>query len=85
MSKTHYFKLQPSETAIFQAATNIYAAYVATNQVTAENTGEMMKKAISASIAIAHYVEKTVQSDEEMAADPDAEPPAGFPQLGSNR
>jgi len=66
MSKTQYFNLQPSETAIFQAAANIYAGYVQTGQVTSENSAEVMKKAIGASISIARTVEKIVQSDEEM-------------------
>ena len=66
MSKTQYFNLQPSETAIFQAAANIYASYVQTGQVTSENNAEIMKKAIGASISIARTVEKIVQSDEEM-------------------
>ena len=73
MSKTHYFSLQPSEMAIFRAAADIYAAYVAANQVRDENTADMMKKAISAAIAIGRHVEKVVQSDDEMAADPDAD------------
>ncbi len=66
MSKTNYFSLQPSETAIFQAAANIYASYVQTGQVTSENSAEIMKKSIGASISIARHVEKVVQSDEEM-------------------
>ena len=67
MSKTHYFNLQSSEKAIFKAAANIYAGYVAAGAVTPENEADMMKKAISASIAIAHHVEKIVQSDDELA------------------
>ena len=67
MSKTHYFSLQPSETAIFQAAANIFASYIAAGQVTDENQAEMMKKAIAASISMAHYVEEVVISDKEMS------------------
>ncbi|KPL20280.1 MAG: hypothetical protein AMJ75_12015 [Phycisphaerae bacterium SM1_79] len=66
MSKTLYFNLQPSETAIFQAAANIYASYIRTGEVTSENSAEIMKKSIGASISIARQVEKVVQSDEEM-------------------
>jgi len=68
MSKTHYFSLQPSEMAIFQSAANIYASFIAAGKVTGENEVEMMKKAISASIAIAKHVEKVIQSDDEMEA-----------------
>ena len=71
MSKTHYFSLQPSETAIFQAATNIFASYIAAGQVTAENQAEMMKKAIAASISMAQYVEDVIISDNEMSSKTD--------------
>ena len=65
--KTHYFSLQPSEKAIFQSAANIYAAYVASNQVNKDNQAKIMKKSINAAIAIAKNVETIIQSDEEMA------------------
>ena len=67
MSKTHYFSLQPSETAIFQAAANIFASYIAAGQVTGENQAEMMKKAIAASISMANYIEEVVISDNELS------------------
>ncbi len=67
MSKTHYFSLQPSEIAIFQAAANIFASYIAARRVTAKNQAEMMKKAIAASISMAHYVEDVIESDDEMS------------------
>jgi hypothetical protein len=37
MTKTQHFSLQPSESIIFQAATNIYASYIVAGQVTGEN------------------------------------------------
>jgi len=61
MSKTRY------ETAIFQAAANIFASYIAAGQVTGENQAEMMKKAIAASISMAQYVEDVIISDNEMS------------------
>ncbi len=67
MSKTHSFSLQPSETAIFQAAANIYASYIVAGQVTGDNQAEMMKKAIAASISMARRVDNVVQSDNEMS------------------
>ena len=66
MSKAHYFSLQPSETAVFQAAASIYASYVQAGQVTSENSAEVMRTAIGASISLARCVEKAVRSDEEM-------------------
>ena len=66
MSKAQYFNLQPNEIVIFQAAANIYSGYVQSGQVTSENSTEIMKKAIGASISIARTVEKIVQSDGEI-------------------
>ena len=71
MPKTRYFSLQPSETAIFQAAANIFASYIAAGQVTDENQAEMMKKAIAASISMAQYVEDVIISDNEMSGGTD--------------
>ena len=71
MPKTRYFSLQPSETAIFQAAANIFASYIAAGQVTDENQAEMMKKAIAASISMAQYVEDIIISDNEMSGGAD--------------
>jgi hypothetical protein len=65
---------KPPETAVFRAAANIFASYIATNQVTEDNEAEMMKKAIRAAISIARYVEKVVQSDDELAAEHKIEP-----------
>ena len=74
MSEGYYLHLQPSETAVFKAAANIFASYVATNQVTQDNEVAMMKKAISTAISIARLVEKVVQSDDELAAEHKIEP-----------
>ena len=74
MSEGYYLRLQPSETAVFRAAANIFASYIATNQVTEDNEAQMMKKAIRAAISIARYVEKAVQSDDELAAEHKIEP-----------
>lgn len=69
MSEGYYLHLQPSEAAVFGAAANIFASYVATNQVTQDNELAMMKKAISTAVSIARLVEKVVQSDDELAAE----------------
>jgi hypothetical protein len=65
MKEKYYATLQPSETAIFQAAANIFASYVASGKVTDEN--EMILKAIKTSIAICSIVDKNVRSDEEIS------------------
>ena len=69
MSKTNYFNLLPSETAIFQAAINIYTSYIVAGQVTGENQAEKMKEAIAASISMARQVEKLVESDAQISGE----------------
>ena len=67
MSKTNYFNLQPSETAILQAAVNIYTSYIVIGQVTGENQAKKMKEAIAASISMARHVERIVESDAQIS------------------
>ena len=67
MSKTHHFSLQPSETAILQAAVNIYTSYIVAGQVTGENQAEKMKEAIAASISMARHVENVIGSDTQIS------------------
>jgi hypothetical protein len=69
MSKTNYFNLQPSETAIFQAAVNIYTSYIVTDQITSENQEQKMKEAIATSILMARHVEKIVESDAQISGE----------------
>lgn len=67
MTNTHYFNLQPSETAILQAAVNIYASYIVAGQVTSENQAKKMKEAVAASISMARHVENVVDSDAQIS------------------
>ena len=62
----HYFSLQPSEMAVFRGACQIYAGYVATGQVTTENSTEFQRRAIMEAIKIGKTVEKAVESDDEL-------------------
>jgi hypothetical protein len=67
MKEKYHATLQPSETAIFQAAANIFASYVASGKVTDANENEMILKAIKTSITICSIVDKSVRSDEEIS------------------
>jgi hypothetical protein len=67
MKEKYHATLQPSETAIFQAAANIFASYVASGKVTDANENEMILKAIKTSITICSIVDKNVRSDEEIS------------------
>jgi hypothetical protein len=67
MKEKYHATLQPSETAIFQAAANIFASYVGSGKVTDENENEMILKAIKTAITICSIVDKNVRSDEEIS------------------
>ncbi len=61
-----YLSLQPSEMAVFRAASEIYAAYVASGKVVEGKENAYMQKAIKEAIQIAYHVENYVISDEEL-------------------
>jgi hypothetical protein len=63
----HYFSLQPSEKAVFRSAAEIFAAYVCSGKVSEDNRNEYYKMAIRDAIKIGQVVEKSIQSDEELA------------------
>lgn len=63
----HYFSLQPSEKAVFRSAAEIFAAYVCSGKVSEDNRNEYYKTAIRDAIKIGQVVEKSIQSDEELA------------------
>jgi hypothetical protein len=67
MKEKYHATLQPSETAIFQAAAQLFASYVASGKVTEENENDMILKAIKTSITICSIVETNVRSDEEIS------------------
>jgi hypothetical protein len=61
-----YFSLKPSERAVFEAASRIYAAYVASGAKNPENQRELMRLSIQEAIQIGTVVEDAVQSDDEL-------------------
>jgi len=63
-----YFSLQPSEKAVFQCASQIYAAYICAGKVTEDNRKEYHKIAIKDAIRIGQMVEKAIESDDELPA-----------------
>lgn len=62
---TAYLKLEPSEQAVFHAASRLFAAYIASGQLTDSNEAELMKLAVTRSIQLALLTERSVQSDGE--------------------
>ena len=65
--RQHYFSLQPSETAVFEAASRIYAAYIASGAKNEENQRDLMRLSIKEAITIGLAVEDKIQSDNELA------------------
>ncbi len=64
--KQHYFSLQPSETAIYEAASRIYAAYIASGRKNDANQAELMRLSIQEAVKIGRAVEDLIQSDDEL-------------------
>jgi hypothetical protein len=61
-----YFSLKPSERAVFEAASRIYAAYIAAGQKNAENQRELMRLSIKEAVSLGLAVEDAIQSDDEL-------------------
>ena len=68
MNQQVHLKLLESEKAVFRAACDIYAAYVAAGKVELQGDSEkeLMERAIRTAISMAKRVDKLVQSDSEM-------------------
>ncbi len=62
-----FLKLQPSEAAVSQSASTIYAAYIAAGQVVAGQEEEAMQRAVREAIHIALLTDRAVRSDDETA------------------
>ena len=65
--KKVFARLKPSEMAIFRAAADIYAGYVAAGKVNESNENDMMVKAIKTSVRMADAVDNLIISDDEKA------------------
>jgi hypothetical protein len=57
----------PSETAISQAADNIFSSYVGAGNVKDANEDEMILRVIKTLIRICSILDKDVKSDEEIS------------------
>ena len=64
--KQRYLSLQPSERAVFEAASRIYAAYIASGQRNDANQDDLMRLSIQEAIRLALTVEDRIQSDHEL-------------------
>ena len=64
--KQRYFSLKPSERAVYEAASRIYAAYIASGQKMDANQGDLMRLSIHEAIEIGLAVEDAIQSDDEL-------------------
>jgi len=64
--KQRYFSLKPSERAVYEVASRIYAAYIASGRKTNANQGDLMRLSIQEAIEIGLAVEDAIQSDDEL-------------------
>ena len=58
-------ELQPSETHVLAAASRIYAAFIASGQVSMQSAEEMIETSVRQAIHMAYRVDRLVQSDDE--------------------
>ena len=65
MAKT-YLTLQPSEVAVVDAASRIFAAYVSSGRVKDEDVERWMERSIREAIRIALTTEKIIIAENEM-------------------
>ena len=66
MAKPSYLSLCHSESVVAAAAANIFAAYIASNQVVDGEKETWMQRAIDDAIWIAKNSDEQIQSDNEM-------------------
>jgi len=59
-------KMQPTETAVFHAASRIYSAYIVSGQVGDQEANAWMKRAIAEAIKMADATDQLVVSDDEI-------------------
>lgn len=64
MSKLN-LSLRPSESAVFRAAANIYAAYITTGRVNEGEEDQWMQKALRDAVRLAQATDKLIVSDGE--------------------
>jgi len=55
--------MQPSEIALYAAASRIYASYVASGHVNAGNESSMIERSVDEALQMAQLVEEKAQSD----------------------
>ena len=61
-----YLKLQPSEVAITQSASQIYAAYIVADKVAEGDEDRWMERSIKEAIRIADSVDRSVIAEDEV-------------------
>jgi len=66
MSENVYLKLRPSEAQVLQVASRIFAAYMVSNKVNAENEQQLIDKSLELAIAMAKKIDEMVISDDEL-------------------
>jgi uncharacterized protein involved in tolerance to divalent cations len=57
--------LEPSEAAVFAAASRIFSAYIQTGKITEDNETKMMNLALKQALQLAIKADKNIRSDNE--------------------
>lgn len=64
-TERYYLDLQDNEQALLQAASRIYAAYIASGRVTDEENDEWLDRSLYEAVKLAYRIERTVQDAAE--------------------
>ena len=69
MKTQAFLRLERSESAVLEAASRIYAAYITSGAVTQENQGQYELLSMKTAIRMAVMADEMVQSDDEQGGD----------------
>ena len=58
--------LEPSETAVLEAASRIFSALIVAGRLGEENQGELVEFSIRAAVALAREADRAIESDHEV-------------------
>jgi len=58
--------LEPSETAVLEAASRIFSALIAAGRLGEENQDELVELSVRAAVALAREADRAIESDHEV-------------------
>jgi hypothetical protein len=65
MIEETFLRMQHSEGVICEMASRLFAAYIASGKLTAENEDELIERTVSIAIKLAQTADRVIESDDE--------------------